>query len=92
MGSPMKRGFRQAIVSASVFAALVVVLVSVDGRVRQQFGEVVFGDARMSSLGSRVADLGGALVDAARYQSIENGPMAAFAAVGIVLVLFMLRT
>ena len=88
----MKFGFRQTILSTSVFAALLFALVSWDPRVRQQFGEVLFGDAQTSSLGVRVADLGGVLIDAVRYQSIENGPMAVFAAVGIVLVLFMLRT
>jgi hypothetical protein len=46
----------------------------------------------MSSLGSRVADLGGVILSSIRYQSMDNGPMVVFAAVGAVLVLFMLRT
>jgi hypothetical protein len=88
----MRLGIRQAIVSASVFVALLLLLVFFDGRVRQQFGQVVYGDSQMSSLGSRMTDLGGILLAAVRYQSIENAPMVVFAAVGAVLVLFMLRT
>ena len=88
----MKLGIRQAVISASVFVALLLVLAFWDGRVRQQFGEVLHGDAEMSSLGARVSDLGGVIVSSIRYQSMDNGPMVVFAAVGAVLVLFMLRT
>jgi len=88
----MKLGFRQAIVSASVFVALLLLLAFWDGRVREQFGAVVHGDGQMSSFGSRLGELGGVLLDAVRYQTLDNGPMVAFAAVGAVLVLFMLRT
>jgi hypothetical protein len=88
----MKLGIRQAIVSASVFVGLLLVLAFWDGRVRQQVGDVLHGDAQMSSLGSRAAELGGVIISAIRYQSIDNGPMVVFAAVGAVLVLFMLRT
>jgi len=90
----MKLGFRQAIVSASVFVALLLLLALWDGRVREQFGAVFHGEAqqRSASLGARVAEFGGVLLDAVRYSTLDNGPMVAFAAVGAVLVLFMLRT
>lgn len=88
----MKLGFRQVIVSAAVFSAVLLMLVSIDGRVRDRFGDLFSGGDGFSPFGSRAADLGHALVGAARYQSIENAPLLIFAAVGAVLVLFMLRT
>lgn len=88
----MKLGFRQAIVSAAVFGAVLLMLVSIDDRVRDRFGDLFSGGDGFSPWGDRAADLGQALVGAARYQSIENAPLLVFAAVGGVLVLFMLRT
>lgn len=88
----MKLGFRQAIASAAVFGAVLLVLVSIDDRVRDRFGDLFSGGNGISPWGDRAADLGHALIGAARYQSIENAPLLVFAAVGGVLVLFMLRT
>jgi len=88
----MKLGLRQAIVSTAVFGAVLLVLISVDDRVRSRFSDLLSGGADLSPWGARVSDLGGALADAARSQSIENAPMLVFAFVGAVLVLFMLRT
>lgn len=88
----MKLGFRQTIASAAIFGAILLMLVSIDGRVRDRFGDLLSGGNGLSPLGARAADLGEALVSAARYQSIENAPLLVFAAVGGVLVLFMLRT
>ena len=39
-----------------------------------------------------IAELGGALWSAARYQSIENAPLLVFATVGAVLTVFMLKS
>ena len=88
----MKKGTRQAIVSAAVFGMLLVMLVSVDERVHERFADLVSGGNGLSSLGSRVADLGTVLLAAVRHQSIENAPLVVFASVGAVLVLFMLKT
>jgi hypothetical protein len=88
---PMKLGFRQSIASAAVFGAVLLMLVSVDDRVRDRFGDLV-GTGGMTPWGDRVGDLGNALVSAIRYQSIENAPLLIFAAAGAVLVAFMLRT
>ena len=88
----MKLGLRQTVASVAVFAALLTVLVSIDGRVRDRFGELVSGGNGVTSLGDRANELGSALVSAARHQSIENAPLVVFAAVSAVLVLFMLRT
>lgn len=86
----MKLGIRQAVASAAVFGAVLMVLVMVDERVRERF-DVVMGGG-VSPWGDRISDLGGALMTALRYQSIENAPLLVFAAVGAVLVAFMLRT
>lgn len=88
----MKLGIRQAIASAAVFGAVLLMLVSIDDRVRERFGDLVSGTDDLSPWGNRAADLGQTLIDAARHQSIENAPLLVFAVVGAVLVLFMLRT
>ena len=88
----MKLGIRQAIVSATVFSAVLLMLVSVDTRVRDRFGDLVSGSDSLSPWGDRASDLAHALMGAVRAQSIENAPLLVFAAVGSVLVLFMVRT
>lgn len=92
MSARTRLGFRQAIASAAVFAAVLLTLVSVDERVRDRFGDLFPGGSSLTPWGDRAADLGHALAGAARTQSIENAPLLIFAAVGGVLVLFMLRT
>ena len=91
-GTYMKLGLRQAIASAAVFGAVLLGVVSVDDRVRERFGDLISGGDGISTWGNRAAELGSALVSAARHQSIENAPLVVFATVGAVLVLFMLRT
>jgi hypothetical protein len=86
----MKLGFRQGVASAAVFGALLLMLISIDDRVRDRFADLLGGG--VSPWGDRASDLGGALMTAIRYQSIENAPLLVFAAVGAVLVAFMLRT
>jgi hypothetical protein len=90
----MKLGIRQALASAAVFGAVLLVLVSVDDRVRERFNDVVAGGSSgtLTPWGDRAGDLGSALVSAARYQSIENAPLLVFASVGAVLVVFMLKS
>ena len=87
-----KWGIRQGIVSAAVFGAVVLLLVSVDSRVRERFGDLVVGGPGVSPWGDRVGDFAGALASALRYQSLENAPLLVFAAAGAVLVAFMLKT
>jgi len=86
----MKLGIRQGVASAAVFGAVLLMLVSIDERVRDRFSELVGGG--VSPWGDRASDLCTALVSAIRYQSLENAPLLVFAAVGAVLVAFMLRT
>jgi hypothetical protein len=88
----MNRRIRQALVSAAVFVAILVALVSIDDRVQERFSEVFSSGNGLSPWGDRVSDLGGALTSAVKHQSIENGPLLVFAAVGAVLFVFMVRT
>lgn len=88
----MKLGLRQAIASSAVFGAIFLMLLSVDERVRDRAADLFSGGTGLSPWGERAGDLGMALINAARYQSIENAPLLVFSAVGAVLVLFMLRT
>jgi len=87
----MKLGIRQGIASVAVFGAVLLMLISVDDRVRDRFSDLV-GSGGVTALGDRAGDLGGAVMSAIRYQSIENAPLLIFAAAGAVLVAFMLRT
>ena len=88
----IKLRIRQGALSAAVFAAVLLVLVSVDERVRDRFTALVSGDHSLSPWGDRAGDLGGALISAVRYQSLENAPLLVFAAAGAVLFAFMLKT
>jgi hypothetical protein len=88
----MKLGVREAIVSPAVFGLILLMLVSVDERVRERFGSLLSGGDGLAPWGDRLADLGDALMSAVRYQSIENAPLLVFATVGAVLVLFMVRS
>ena len=88
----MNRRINQALASIAVFVAILVALVSVDDRVQAQFTEVFSSGSGLSPWGDRVSDLGGALTSAIKHQSIENGPLLVFAAVGAVLFVFMVRT
>ena len=90
----MKLGVRQAIASAAVFGAVLLVLISIDDRVRDRFNDLVFGGGggALTPWGDRAGDLGNALMSAAKHQSLENAPLLVFAAVGAVLVVFMLKS
>lgn len=87
----MTLGIRQTAVSAAVFAAVLIGIISIDARVRDHFAQLVSGGDGVSSWGHRAGEVGSALVAAVRHQSIENAPMVVFAAVGAVLVVFMLK-
>lgn len=88
----MKVGIKQSVLSAGLFGAVLLAVVSIDDRVRAQVETIVHGGDGMSSMTSQAVGLGDALIGAARYQSIEHAPLMVFAAVSAVLVLFMVRT
>jgi hypothetical protein len=83
---------RQWFLSLGVFALVLGALVSIDQRVRDRFLDFITGGDGIAAWDDRLVDLGGALMSALRYQSIENAPLLIFATVGAVLFLFMVRT
>jgi hypothetical protein len=83
---------RQWMLSVGVFVLILVALVSVDDRVRDQFTNLISGGNGITTWDTRAVDLGHAVVTAVRYQSIDNSPLVLFAVVGAVLFLFMLKT
>lgn len=92
MEHTMKLGVRETVVTPAVFAGILLMLASVDDRVRERFGSVVSSGDGLAPWGDRLADLGSALMSAVRYQSIENAPLVIFATVSVVLVIFMVRS
>jgi len=66
----------------------------VDARVHERFF-LLFAEARSEGVGTwgdRLQSLGAAIVQAARDHSLDQAPLLIFAAVGVVLLFFMLRT
>jgi hypothetical protein len=88
----MKLGLREAIISPVVFGVILLMLASVDERVKDRFTTLVAGGDGLSPWGERLAELGDALLSAVRTQSIENAPLVLFATVGVTLVFFMVRS
>jgi len=90
----MSRGIGEAAVSVGALGALLMTLVAVDDRVREQVTVRFSGGAsqQLTAAGSHVRDLGGVIMDALRDQSIEHAPLLIFVLAATVLVLFMLRT
>lgn len=83
--------FRQSLVSGGVFVAMLGGLVVFDERVRERFNDLMSGGGIMP-WSDRLFDLGGALMTALKYQSLENGPLLVFATVGATLFVFMVKT
>lgn len=81
-------------ISVSAVLLLLSALTLFDDRVRDQFSYRIAAHPtqQLSAAGEQVRDMGAVIFEAARDQSIEHAPMMFFVMVGIILVLFMLRT
>jgi hypothetical protein len=88
----VKFGIKQSLASSGVFVMIMLLLVSVDERVKERFHEFVAGGDSVGTWTDRAAFLGDAVLTAARQQSLENAPLVVFATAGAVLFLFMVRT
>ncbi len=86
-----KLGIREGALSATVFGMVLFILISVDPRVHDRMSDL-FSSGSVTPWGDRAGDLVNAVVGAARYQSMDNGPVLLFIAVGIVLMVFMVRS
>ena len=90
----MRRPFRDAMLSIGALAVLLLALVAVDDRVREQLALRLAKppSAELASAGERLRDLATVVLEAARDQSLEHAPLMIFVLAATVLVLFMLRT
>jgi hypothetical protein len=90
-----RRRAGDVLISMGALSALLITLVLIDGRVREQVSMRIGGaqaSADLVNAGSAVRDVVTVVFEAARDQSIEHAPMFIFVLVATVLVLFMLRT
>jgi hypothetical protein len=91
----MRRPWGEALLSIGTVAVILLVLVAVDDRVRDQFS-MRFMSSRPSveiaAAGQHARDLTSVIAEAARDQSLAHAPLLIFALAAVVLVLFMLRT
>ena len=95
MASFIRRAFGDAIISVFALIILLVLLLSVDDRVRDRVSGT-FGDAPNSSqivgAGKELTGLVTTVFEALKDQSVEHAPLAIFTVAATVLVLFMVRT
>jgi hypothetical protein len=90
----MRRVFGDALISLCAVLALLLMLVSVDPRVRSQVAGVWGGSdtSAVASLSTQIGEVSTVVLSAARDHGIANAPLMIFALASTVLVLFMLRT
>ena len=91
----MRRAIGDAMMTAGSALTLVLALVLLDDRVRDQISAVVdprHPGAALADLGHHANQIAAIVAVAARNQSIDHAPLVIFALAATVLVLFMLRT
>ena len=91
----MRRAFGEGLMSAGALGAVLLTLIAIDERVREQvwmrFAAPPSG-AQLAQAGAQVRDLTTVILEAVRDQSIEHAPLLIFGLVAAVLLMFMLRT
>jgi hypothetical protein len=90
----MRRVFGDAMISLGAVLVLIMLLVSVDPRVRDQLTGMwgAPGTPAVASVSRQVRDVSTVAFSVARDQSVENAALVIFSLVAAVLLLFMLRT
>ena len=90
----MRRAFGEGLMSAGALALLMLTLIAIDDRVREQVWLRLSASpaTQLSSAGANVRDLTTVVFEAAHDQSVEHAPLLIFGLAATVLVLFMLRT
>jgi hypothetical protein len=80
--------------SASALVILLLVLVAIDDRVREQLGVILWGEptSTLTGAGSQLREVASVLLYAVQTQSLEHAPLMIFVVTATVLVLWMLRT
>ena len=92
MRSRVARAWSDTLLSAGVLVLVLLALMALDIRVREQIRMAITSNASIDAAGNTVGEFGSVLFDAAKNQSIDHGPMMIFIAAAVVLVLFMMRT
>jgi len=84
------------LLSACALSVLVVALMAFDGRVRDEVRTRINAPARASSdlaiVGGQARNLASVLIESAKEQSRNHGPLMIMVVAGTVLTLFMVRT
>ena len=91
----MRRAFGDGIISAAALLLLLIMLASVDGRVRERVSGLVGTSTSSSELahaGQEVTGFAGVVFDAVKDQSVSHAPLVIFGVASAVLVIFMVRT
>ena len=90
----MRRSVRDALMSLGSVVVLLIALVAVDDRVREQLSQKLMKrpTVELASAGHQVRDITSVVAEAARHQSLEHAPLLIFTLAAGVLTLFMLRT
>ena len=89
----MRRVFGDAVISLCAVMALLLMLVSIDPRVRLELTSAWGSDtSAATSLTKDLGEVSSVLMSAVRDHGIANAPLMIFALAATVLVLFMLRT
>ena len=90
----MRRAFREALMSAATVALVLLVLVSIDDRVRNEIAVRFMSNPshQLTAAGRQAQTLTAIVAQAARDQSLAHAPLLIFSVAATVLVLFMLRT
>jgi hypothetical protein len=90
----MRRVFGDAMISLCAVLLLLMMLVTIDPRVREQMSDVwrSRGGSAVTSVSGQVQKVSTVVLSAARDHGVDNAPLMIFALVATVLVLFMLRT
>jgi hypothetical protein len=90
----VRRVFGDALISAAALVVLLIGLMVIDDTVRERLLSVVQNGDVSSSVGSMATtagNLAGAVLMAARDQSVDHAPLAVFVVAATALVLAMLR-
>jgi hypothetical protein len=90
----MRRRLNDVVISILALSVLLVMLLSVDPRLRDQVQTTINTPptSTIRSVTNDVRDMSKVVVRAAEDRSLANGPMVIFGLAATVLVVFMLRT
>jgi hypothetical protein len=83
---------RQFLFSLGGFALLLMAIIAVDPRVRDEINRHIWGSDGVTSWDTRAMSATRTVTDSLAYQGIDNGPIMVFALVGGVLFVLMLRS